>query len=127
MFAVIAAAVAATFASAAQEQQKEVSLEEKCEEEADRLQRALDLEDWQTFRVDSTLKHDYAAMKAEYERMSAAKISNFDLYQDIQDKWMESIDRSYQKLFTPEQWALYLKQGGARAQKARAKRAAKKK
>ena len=31
---------------------------EQAEKEADRLQSLLDLEDWQVFYVDSTLKHD---------------------------------------------------------------------
>lgn len=38
---------------------------------------------------------------------------------------MEQIDHAFRKFFTDEQWAAYLKQGAAKAQKARAKRAAK--
>ena len=92
------------------------------EEEADKLQRLLDLEDWQVFYVDSTLKHDFPAMMAEYDQLRKAKVANSSMYQDVQDKWMDQIDATYKRIFTPEQWAAYLKQGAAKAQKAREKR-----
>ena len=90
--------------------------------EADRLQKLLDLEDWQTFYVDSTLKHDFPAMMAEYEEMKNAKIGNTTMYVAVQDKWMDQIDATYRKIFTDEQWAAYLRQGAGKAQKAREKR-----
>ena len=93
--------------------------------EADRLQRMLDLEDWQTFYVDSTLKHDYSAMLAEYQQFQKAKVSNASMYITVQDKWRDKIDESFRKFFTDEQWEAYLKTGAAKAQKARAKRKAK--
>lgn len=106
----------------AQQQEKEMDIFEHIENEADRLQRVLELEDWQVFYVDSTLKHDYTAMQAEIVELSEAKVSNRDMYIRVQDKWMEQIDATYQRIFSSEQWKAYLKQGGARAQKARAKR-----
>lgn len=108
----------------AQEQNKPDMLSQ-AEQEADRLQKLLDLDDWQVFYVDSTLKHNYPAMVAELEELSAAKVSNSSMYIAVQDKWMEKTDSAYMKLFTEEQWALYLKNGAARARKARAKRAEK--
>ena len=110
--------------SAAQEQQKQPDIYEQAETEADRLQRVLDLEDWQVFYVDSTLKHDFPAMMAEYDKLRAAKVSNASMYQVIHDKWMEQIDATYKKIFNPQQWAAYLKSGAAKAQKAREKRKA---
>ncbi len=98
---------------------------EQAEQEADRLQRILDLEDWQVFYVDSTLKHDLPAMMGEYDRLRENKVSNTSLYQIIQDKWMERIDLSYRKIFNDEQWQTYLKSGALRQQKAREKRKAK--
>jgi len=106
-------------------QEKEIDVEEICEKEADRLESLLELEAWQTFRVDSTLKHDYPAMKAEIADLQAAKVSNVTMYQQVQDKWMDKIDESYKKILTPEQWDYYMKQGAAKAQKARDKRRAK--
>ena len=109
----------------AQEEEKPKDIFEQAEEEADRLQRVLDLEDWQVFYVDSTLKHDLPAMMEEYENLRSAKVSNTSLYQDVQDKWMDRIDASYRKIFNDTQWAAYLKSGAAKAQKLRAKRKAK--
>ena len=89
----------------AQEPDKQFELLEKAEAEADRLQRVLNLEDWQVFYVDSTLKHDYPAMLAECEKLQASKVMNTSLYIAVQDKWMEQIDVTYKRIFTEEQWA----------------------
>ena len=112
-------------AFAQQQKQEAPDIFEQAEMEADRLQRILDLEDWQVFYVDSTLKHDYPAMMAEYEELKKSKVTNSSLYMAVSDKWMEKVDASYRKIFNDEQWAAYLKQGAAKAQKARAKRKAK--
>ena len=110
-------------ASAQQQQQPEApDIYEQAEAEADRLQRVLDLEDWQVFYVDSTLKHDLPAMIAESEQLRAAKVANTSMYQEVRDKWWDQIDATYKKIFTQDQWALYLKQGAGKAQKAREKR-----
>jgi hypothetical protein len=112
--------------ASAQQQEKQPDVYEQAELEADRLQGLLDLEDWQVFYVDSTLKHDFPAMMADYEELKKAKVANQSMYQDVHDKWMDQIDKTYMRIFTDEQWAKYLKNGAARAQKARAKRKAKK-
>ena len=109
----------------AAQDEKEPELWERAEKEADRLQELLDLEDWQAFYVDSTLKHDLPAMMDEYKELQDSKVSNSSLYYMVQDKWMEKIDQTYRRIFTDEQWAAYLKSGAAKAQKARAKRKAK--
>ena len=109
----------------AQQQPEKPDVYEQAEMEADRLQRILDLEDWQLFYVDSTLKHDFPAMMADYEELQKSMVANTSLYQAVQDKWMDQIDATYRKIFTDEQWAAYLKQGAGKAQKARAKRKAK--
>ena len=106
----------------AQEKNNQPDIYEQAEMEADRLQKVLDLEDWQVFYVDSTLKHDLPAMMAEYEELRKSKVNNTSMYQAVQDKWMDQVDRTYQRIFSSEQWTLYLKSGAARAQKVRAKR-----
>ena len=108
--------------ASAQQQQEAPDIYEQAEMEADRLQRILDLEDWQVFYVDSTLKHDLPAMIEESEQLRAAKVANVSMYQEVRDKWWDQIDATYKKIFTQEQWAAYRKQGAGKAQKARAKR-----
>lgn len=108
----------------AQEKNNQPDIYEQAEMEADRLQKILDLEDWQVFYVDSTLKHDIPAMMAEIDKLRNSKVSNNMLYQTVQDKWWDQIDATYKRIFNPQQWAAYLKSGAAKAQKAREKRKA---
>lgn len=107
------------------QQQDQPDILEQAEMEADRLQRLLDLEDWQTFYIDSTLKHDYSAMLAEYEQLQKAKVSNSAMYLAVQDKWKDKMDEAFRRFLNDEQWDAYLKTGAGKAQKARAKRKAK--
>ena len=121
VFLLLLASVPSAFA---QEREQPMEMWERAEAEADRLQEVLKLEDWQVFYVDSTLKHDYAALMAEAEKLQASKVSNSSMYMAVQDKWMDIIEVSYRKIFTDSQWKAYLKSGAAKAQKARAKRRA---
>ena len=120
IFAVLS--VLAGISVAFAQQPEEPDYFEFAENEADRLQRVLGLEDWQVFYVDSTLKHDYPAMVEEYKSLQASKVANTSLYQSVNDKWMEKIDMTFKKIFTEQQWALYLKQGAGKNIKAREKR-----
>lgn len=106
----------------AAQQHEPVDVVELAEKEAERLGRVLQLEDWQVFYVDSTLVHDYQAMEQEIKDLTQSKVTNTSIYQSVQDKWIDTIEESYKKFFTEEQWEAYLKQGAARAQKQREKR-----
>lgn len=108
--------------SAQERQGKEPDVMEMAEQEADRLQRILDLEDWQVFYVDSTLKYNFPAMQKEFMTLKGAKVTNSSIYQSVQDKWMEKTDSSYMRIFNEDQWAAYLKSGAAKQRKAREKR-----
>ena len=114
-----------SFCGEARAQQQEVDVYQRAEEEADRLADLLDLDDWQTFYVDSTLKHDLPAIMEEFTKLNESKVSNPTLYQTVQDKWFDQIDATYKKIFTEEQWAAYMKTSGGKALKAREKRKAK--
>ena len=90
--------------SASAQQAQGPDLYEQVQTETDRLQRVLELEDWQAFYVDSTLMHDFTAMMADYEKLQSSKVTNTSMYQAVQDKWMDQIDATYRKIFTDEQW-----------------------
>lgn len=122
---VAAAGLVRTMPASAQDDKKQPTMEELAAKEADRLGELLDLEDWQIFYVDSTLQHDYNALDQEMKTLQGAKVGSRDLYISVQDKWMDQIETTYQRLFTEDQWAKYLKSGAARARKAREKRKAK--
>ena len=123
---IIAALVLAASLGLYAQEPQEPDFYELAEKETERLQRVVKLEDWQVFYVDSILVHDYMAMNEDLQKLQANKISNASIYQSVQDKWFEQIDNSFRRFFTDEQWTLYLKQGAAKAQKARAKRAGRK-
>ena len=107
------------------EEQKEKQLLEFIDKEVKRLSDQLGLEYWQEFYVDSTLTHDLIAMEEELTELQKTKVGNSDLYQNVQDKWMQQIDDSYKRFFNEEQWKKYWKSTGQRNQKARDKRKAK--
>ena len=107
------------------EEQKEKQLLEFIDKEVKRLSDQLTLEYWQEFYVDSTLTHDYHALQEELDELQKAKVGNVDLYQSIQDKWMQQIEDSYKRFFNEDQWKKYWKATGQRNQKARDKRKAK--
>jgi len=110
----------------ADEKKAEKDFHDSVEREIDRLTSLLKLEDWQVFYVDSILNHDYKAMQAELKVLQEQKVSNTDMYYDIQYKWQDKIYEAYEKLFDENQWAKYLKSGAARDKKNRDKKRAKK-
>lgn len=125
----IFASLALSFAAQAQtpdEQRKaEKEFYESIDREKERLTNLLDLEDWQVFYVDSILTHDYKALQDELKELSDKKVSNPDLYYEIQDKFKDRTYYAYQKIFNEKQWAKYLKSGAGREKQAREKKQAK--
>lgn len=109
----------------AAKKEAEKQLYEAIDKEVTRLTNLLELEDWQAFYVDSILTHDYNSMQEELTELSSKKVSNTDMYLDVQYKWMDKMYYAYEKIFDPEQWAKYLKNGAARDKKTRDKHMAK--
>lgn len=127
--AAIAALVALALPLAAQEQtaeQQEKALYEMIQTQVNNMEKALNLEDWQIFYVDSILTHDYRAMQAELIGLRNSKVSSQDRYYRVQDKWNEQIYNAIHGVLDEPQWQKYLKSGAAREKKNRDKRAAKK-
>lgn len=115
---------------AAQEQeltpeQQEKKIRETLDQVVLKMEESLKLETWQTFYVDSILTYNYAKMQEEMMELSMNKVENPDLFVRVQDKWEEENYRAIGKVLDEEQWKKYLKQGAARAKKARDKREAK--
>ena len=125
LFAGFSAGLAAQDMSA-EEKKAEKEFYESIQREVDRLEGLLKLEDWQVFYVDSIMTHDYKAMQDELTDLRKKKVSNTDMYYEIQDKWQEKMYVAFEKIFDENQWAKYLKSGAARDKKNRDKRLAKK-
>ena len=106
-------------------EQQEKKMRERIDEMVLRLEESLQLEVWQTFYVESILTHNYGEMSKELKALSENRVENADIYVLIQDKWEEASYQAFSKIFDEKQWATYLKNGAARAKKAREKRALK--
>ncbi|MBR5660150.1 MAG: hypothetical protein IKW99_01210 [Bacteroidales bacterium] len=106
-------------------EEKAKKLDEFIQQQVDKFEKTLELEDWQTFYADSILNHDYRALQAELDGLQDAKVANNDLYVQVSDKWAEQMYNSFRKILDDDQWNRYLKQGAARDKKARDKRKAK--
>lgn len=128
----VCAALFACFSISASAQDDELKKREKefyesIDKEVERLSNLLDLDDWQMFYVDSILTHDYKALNEELTALRKQKVSNTDMYYEIQYKWLDKIYYAYEKIFNEEQWAKYLKSGAGRDKKSREKKQAKSK
>ena len=125
---IAASLLAFSFASAQQPQtpeEQEKQLMEYIYKEVERLSNTLKMEYWQEFYADSVLVHDFHAMQDELKELQASKVTNADMYQQVQDKWSENIYNAFHKFLNEDQWKKYLKGGAARDKKARDKRAEK--
>ena len=103
-------------------EQRERKLYEYIDKEVERLTSLLKLDEGQQFYVTMTLTECLQGLQEEMSSLSASGVQNTDIYQQVQDKWMEKIDNDYESYFTPEQWKKYLRSGAERARKARNKR-----
>jgi len=106
----------------AKDPEQEKKLTEAIDKLVEKYEMTLKLEDWQTFYADSILNHDYRAMQEEIMNLSSAKVSNSDLYLNVQDKWNEKIYDAFKAILTEDQFTKFLKMGAGREKKAREKR-----
>jgi len=103
-------------------EQKEKQLYEFVDKETERLTTLLKLDESQQFYVTMTLTECWQGLQEEFGKLSASGVHNIDLYQVIQDKWLDKIDDEFESYFTPDQWKKYLRSGAERARKQREKR-----
>ena len=123
--AVLSLSCFGAYAQTQEEDDNSKKIEEAIQNTLEQLDRNLKLESWQVFYLDSIMTHDYTALQAELKQLQSAKVSNSDLYYQIQDKWMDKMYYAFQAVLDETQWNRYLKSGASRDKKARDKRAAK--
>lgn len=105
--------------------QQQKKFYESIEKTLDEYTNSLKLENWQVFKADSVLVHDYMAMMREMEELNRARVGSADYYQKIQDKWNERIFNAFHGFLNESQWQKYLKTGASKEKKNRDKREAK--
>lgn len=103
-------------------EQREKKMYEYIDSEVERLTSLLKLDEGQQFYVTMTLTDCMQGLQNELINLQSSGVQNTDIYQTVQDKWMEKIDREFESYLTPAQWKKYLRSGAERAQKARDKR-----
>ena len=113
--------LAAAPALLAQEQQ-EPDMDAIILKQVESLTNVYKLDDVQVFFVDSILTYNYNAMMDEMQEARKIGASNSDTFQGISDKWMDATDKAFEKIFTEEQWAKYMKSTYGKEKKRRDKR-----
>lgn len=117
---------ACAFAQAPQLDEKALKeFREKLDQTVEDMEITFDLEDWQTFYVDSIFTYNFTQRRDELLELQSKKVTVEDAYARIDDKWMEATYQALHKVFNEKQWAKYLKTGAAKDKKARDKRAEK--
>lgn len=117
----IVAAMTASFNAAAQQSMPDPL--ELAAQMADQLEKDLDLDVVQVFKVDTLFQHAYTEYYADVEKLSKAGVpANSNQYQRNSDIWGRYIDIQLEQILTEEQWAKYLKTDAGRNKKKRDKR-----
>jgi hypothetical protein len=80
--------------------------------QAEKLQRDLNLEDYQVFLVDSVLQTNIAGSYKEFEKMKSAGIQSTDSYRELQLRWRTKTEDAFMRFMTIEQFERYLKISG---------------
>ena len=119
-FAIVAAMTASFNAAAQQSMPDPMELAAKM---ADQLEKDLDLDVVQVFKVDTLFQHAYTEYYADVEKLSKAGVPvGSSQYQRNSDIWGRYIDIQLEQILTEEQWAKYLKTDAGRNKKRRDKR-----
>ena len=95
-----------------QEQQPQKKPIEVASEQAERLQKELNLKDYQLFLVDSVLQRNFTDLMKEVESMRVAGIQTRESYKSVQDKLTAKTDLAFEKILDKDQFIRYLKMSG---------------
>ena len=92
--------------------------------EADNLMKEFDLDFRQVFLIDSLLQDMMPKMNEEMTAIQRSGATNREIFMITYDKWLDAIDKEYEKIFNEEQWKRYLKSARGREKRKRDKRMA---
>lgn len=112
------------YAQNPQGEQGPLNIEEIAAKEADNLMKEFDLDFRQVFLIDSLLQDMMPKMNEEMSAIQRAGVTNRDIFQITYDKWLDAIDKEYEKIFNEDQWKRYLKSNRGREKRKRDKRMA---
>jgi hypothetical protein len=92
--------------------------------EADNLMKEFDLDFRQVFLIDSLLQDMMPKMNEEMTAIQRSGATNREIFMITYDKWLDAIDKEYEKIFDEDQWKRYLKSARGREKRKRDKRMA---
>lgn len=105
-----------------QGQDKPVDYDEVVAKQVNDMIDRYKLDDSQAFRLDTLLQHYIPIFNEEVQRVKHSGAAQIESYQRVMDKWGDFLDSEYQKIFTEEQWKLYMKSYAGKEKKKRDKR-----
>ena len=97
------------FSPLAAQQQPEKSPEEYAIEEADRLEKELNLNGTQMFYVDSILRANFTSLQEDMERLKERGSEDYDTYTVTREKWIQKTMDSFKGILDEQQYIKYLK------------------
>ena len=103
---------------------KETSFEDAIAKQVEDMVDRYKLDDYQAFKLDTLMQHFAPIYNAELRRVKESGAAQVASYQTIVDKWADFFDTEYEKIFTEEQWKIYMKSAAGREKKKRDKRLA---
>ena len=103
---------------------KETSFEDAITKQVEDMVDRFRLDDYQAFKLDTLLQHFAPIYNEELRKVKESGAAQVASYQTIVDKWSDFFDNEYQKIFTEDQWKLYMKSAAGREKKKRDKRLA---
>lgn len=112
--------LSAPIASAQEPEQP--NIDEIIAKQIEEFERLYHIDEVQVFFVDSVLQTNFPGMMAEFENAKKGGAANAETFQLISDVWMDRTDKALEKIFTPQQWAKYMKSAYGKEKKKRDKR-----
>lgn len=97
------------FSPLAAQQQPEKSPEEYAIEEADRLEKELNLNGTQMFYVDSILRANFISLQEDMERLKERGSEDYNAYTVTREKWIQKTMDSFKGILDEQQYIQYLK------------------
>lgn len=91
------------------QEQPQKSPEEMAIEEANRLEKELDLSSTQTFYLDSILRHNFEGMFEDLENLKARGSQDADTYKAVSEKWVQKTIDALKPVLEEQQYIKYLK------------------
>jgi len=111
-FSIIISLLISNISISAQDQEKPKTPEEAAIEQTTKFRENYCLLSYQTFLVDSILRHDFVALHDEMTKMQKSGMVEMDTYKVVQKKWANQVDSALVKVFNSDQWYSYLRSKG---------------